>query len=757
MIRKRLGRDALSAVVNQTFAASRGFSPEAVESFYLFLKEAQFVSDNHAVDPDRFFWLEPLYRVTRTEVLGIRSEDGEWLQRPRFETGILFRKASQMGASVWSVLFMLWLCVDLNRGLSIGCFWPNQQELQTFVQTRLDKVLASSPKMLSYMEDSKVDSTVAKQIGACTVHFRHVSGKSTADSVPLDVILCDEVRLWDTPGDTVQRLKERYGQSEVKLLALFSTVGTVNDYMEQRWGESNQIKYFTLCPENDCHTEVGDDPAQSAQNRVFRGDELLAADGERMLVRGVVLSDYLPDQVIVPAVKDKGGAVLTPAHYTCPCCSAPIPRRWEGEYVETRPRSDGMYALEFAKTISRLFTPEEMLREYETATDMKQFMNGALAKPWLDPEGRPVKQEDWDRARAAGSELTWASSGRGGRNFLGGDFRANEFHYVIGELGQDGEMGALLRVGVYQKPDWEPFLERLLERFQIERAIIDYLPFTTATLSVANRHRGVVFLSQYKTGAVIRTNASENSRGSRKVNPDGREKHMVLLDQYKSLLASLDSFANGQWRVPRGAVYHADYVDRKKNLHAHFDVVEGMEGVGREGFRQHLMGLAVQTKTVVTQNKSREKVHKAGLEQQEMVDASGFDPHWAHCFNYMVMASRLAGSDLNILRSQARSPTGEPLTPGMPVGGRIAARPGAGGEESWMAPNIKPMNTYRSCGSCVHGPVAGEAKCGALGWIVHASDPQCPTPGIYKARKVSSPDLHSELENDAFDLEESLR
>jgi hypothetical protein len=748
------GREALENVFSDVFSDNGDFSPGAVENFYVFLKEGQFVSDNHPVDPDRFFWLDDMYHITRTDVLGVRDEEGEWVLEPKFKNGIFFRKASQMGASIWSVLFMLWLCIDRTRGLSIGCFWPNERELQTFVQTRLDKVLASSVKMMKYMEDSKVDSTVAKQIGASTVHFRHVSGRSTADSVPLDVILCDEVRLWDTPGDTVQRLKERYGQSSVKLLALFSTVGSVGDYMEQRWAESNQIKYFTYCRANNCHTEIGDDPAQSSQNRVFQGSDLGGVDKSRMLVQGVVLSDYLPDQVIMEEVKDEEGKVISASHYICPCCASPIQKRWEGHYVTTRPRANGMYALEFAKTISRLFPPQEMLSEYLTATDMKQFMNGALAKPWLDPEGRPIKQENWDAARAAGEHLRWVSGGLGGRNFLGGDLRANELHFCIGQIGQNGEMGQFLRVGVYQKSDWKAFIERLMDLFQIEKAVLDYLPFTTDMLELANRYQGRIFLSQYKPGPVIRTVASENSKGNRKVSPDGREKHMVFLDQYKSLLASLTSFSNGQWRIPRGPLYQREYIGRKKKIISVFDVVEGMEGVGNEGFRHHLMGLAVVTKSKDTTNKSREKVHKSGIQQSEMQDASGFDPHWAHCFNYMVMASQLSGGAMQILRSKEEfaSPTGEGKL-GIPANGRVSGNTTItgqlGGGESWMLPTIKPMNAYKTCGVCVHGPEEGSAQCRALGWVVSSSDPECGRRGVFRERPIRAQrhDPNSEIDD----------
>lgn len=688
----------LDAAFEGALVRRDGFSPQAVEDFYTFLKEAQFVIDRRIINPDKFFWLDPLYKITRSDLFGVKSETGHWLQRPRFEHGVVMRKASQMGASVWSIVFMLWLCIDLSRPLGIGCFWPNEKELQNFIMTRLDPLLASSEKMKGYMEDTKVDNTNAKQIGLSTIYFRYISGNSGADSIAVDVVIGDEIRLWGpAAGDVVQRIKERYKQSDLKLLVLMSTVGSKGDFMEQMWDKSTRMKYFSLCPESDCHTELSGDI--SAPDKLLMGHALDQANPEKRLVRGVVISDFMPDQL----VREDDGR---DAHYRCPCCGGNIPDPGAGGYTETNPTDMGMCGIEFATTLATAAVPPAvMLKEFREAKDMKQFMNGYFAKPWFDPEGRPVKPEHWEKSRDA--SIFWLEHDFTGRNFAGFDLRAREVHYVIGQLPEPSESsGRLLRVGVFQGDGWQQFIRSCMNAFSIEKAICDYAPFWTDTLALADEFEGRMMLAQYRNGEMLRTMASENGKAKRKVSYDAREKHMALLDQTKSLWWSLASFASLQWRVPAQPMWQLNYVDRAKQVHPSFDVADGLDGVNREGFRKHLMGLTLLTKDVTTKNNSGEVVGEAGGETQAMVDADGFDPHWAHAFNYMVMATKLDGGGMSVLRS----PRG------------TASSLGAGGALPVPQANLRVPK--RVCGDCLFYREE-ENFCAAHHWEADPGDPEC--------------------------------
>lgn len=700
---------------------SNMFSAEAVENFYVFLKEAGLKDQGtRLVDPDQFFWLDPVYNITRTDLFGVKGENGKWLIKPRFKNGIVFRKASQMGASVWSVAFMIWLCIDLNRPLSIGCFWPYEGELQSFISTRLDPMLRESPKLKAYLNMGVTNNTQAKQIGRSTLYFRHVAGKSAMDAVPMDVTLNDEVRLWEDASGSLQRIEERMGQSDVQLRVLMSTVGLPEDYMEQRWFESNMIKYFTACP-NGCCTEITEDPRRS--NILHRADELPLTSN--LIIAGVVLSDYLPTDMIRRTTPGE-------AEYVCPHCGASLEDSRVGGYAETCPKADGMFAIEFARTLSKAVTPYKVLEQYLAAEDVKQYMNGWMAKSYLNPEGRLVTEEHWRLARDRGAraELSWNGSHSG--CYLGADFRTNEMHVVIGEL-EPTELnglifpGRLAHVEVFQGHHWEDRLEGLLGEFGVAQAIIDYMPDTSGTLAFAKRHPGRVLLADYRDGELIRL-PDNRKKSNRKVHPDGREEHKVLLDQAKSLSISLKGLANGHWLIPDGPLRQHTYIDRNNYTLHDFDVLEGLDGRGREGFMQHVMGLATRNVTKDTKAESGEKVTISGVMRQEIYDASGFDPHWAHAFNYMVMASKTNIGGATVLR-----PSRETLDLvrekrlGMPSSNTSLAQFAQGGLSG-------VQRAMRKCGDCRHGPASGQANCQWTGMKVAAHEPACNLPIGFKPR-----------------------
>ena len=706
------------------FGGRDDFSAEALEHFPIFLDEAKLMDQGRTlVESDKFHWLDPVYQLTRSALLGVKDENGHWLQRPQFPEGIVMRKASQMGASTFSVAHMIWLAIDRSRPLSIGCYWPTQRELQVFITSRLNPMLEHSPKLASYLKDAKFDNTEIKQIGRSTLYFRHVAGATSMDSQPMDIIYCDEIRLWPNAADALQRIDERMGQSDIRLRFYMSTVGSPEDFMEQRWFESNQLKFFTHCPSG-CATEISRDPRTA--NRTLHPADF--SEGQRYLP-GVVLSDFDPEKIVVMTARRQ-------ASYRCPCCGEHIPDQTVGRFEETRPEAHGMLGLEFARTLSPRTSAWELLNASRTATDLKQFMNGWMAKPFLDPEGRPVREEHWASARLRGGLAGLGWDGWGADTVLGADFRTNEMHVVIGQLGEFQAQGLtfpgrISHVEVYQGAEWEERLDQLMLQFGVSTAVIDYMPDSTGTLKYAKRHEGQVLLAEYRPGDLMRLGA-DRKKSTRQVSPDGREEYKISLDQVKSLMASLKGFSQGQWLLPDAPLYQEHYFDRLKGEHPLFDVMEGMEGKGREGFKQHLMCLALETVAQEKKNEAGESVVISGVTSQQLYDAGGFDPHWAHAFNYMVMASRVGGGGATLLRP-SEDAVRELETRMAQAGGAATSRlnlatfaPGGSGAV---------RRALRLCGGCLHGPVSGRAMCEWSGMDVGAEEPACGlTPG-WRARR----------------------
>lgn len=697
MRRGRFNLQEIDAQFEQAISPSQGFSPEAVEHFRTFVREGQFQVDNRDVNADSFYWLDPLYDLKRSELLGVRTRDGRWLQKPnpKYSEGIVLRKSSQGGATVFSILLLVWLCIDNRRGLNVGCFWPNENDVIDFVQMRFVPLLESSDKMKSYIAPTNINNTRSKQIGRSNLWFRYVNGSSKTDSVPLDIIVGDEVRLWGDPdrvSHLMQRMEERFGQSDVRLKIWMSTVGSPKDAMELLWDSSNQVKYFSECP-NGCVTEIRSNP-EDEQDKLVTAAERHLLDEERV-VEGVCLSDYHPHQ-ITRNEKD------TP--YICPCCGADIvPREGRG-FVETFPNAAGMYGLEFARTLYDTITPWKLRREYDTAKDKKQYWNGWMAKPYRDPKGALVKPEHIDAARSD-SMVQWHQTTPPGMNaYLGADFRTDEIHVVVlGVAGEDENnniRGQVLHVEVMQDGE-EAYqrLEAMLYQYNVTCAIIDYRPHTTTTLAMARRNRERLFLASYVGGEMVRLKKS-GGKSVANVEEDVRETNVVLLDQLLSMKYSLHSFAMGNWKMSPAELPQYQFVDRKRNTHPVYDVAWE--------FSDHLQRQAIEHIPKLTKNASGEVVGVSGAFVEKIVDV-GYDPHFAHAFNYAVMASYLQPSGVKLLG-----------------GGRIQPK-----AATTLAVNVPvPLhNTNRRCGNCKwwQGEDKGDSlgRCERLGWQCSAQQPVC--------------------------------
>lgn len=419
-----------------------GFSAKAIERFDVFIEEGGFTVDRKKVEPELFFWLLPLYRITRTDVMGLwikRNGKRICVKRPRFEAGIYLRKASQMGATVFSVLFMLWLCIDEQHPLGVVCFWPTEKDLIDFVQMRFDPLIKTSEKMQTYLGSGQVDNTRAKQIGKSSLFLRYIKGEAGLDSIPVDVVIFDEVRLYEDAQKIAERADYRLAQSDVKLRIYMSTVGSPGDFMETGWEKSNRMKYFSVCPSG-CVTIPmlkPDVPGMIVDNAELAPRHLGTEGASSMVIPGVVLSDYDPPAFVRRATRwerVEGGDTemeVDDTHYVCPHCRARIDDPSQGAYFEVNPGPARPYAIEFGATLSVRTTPLVVITKFETSKDRKEFFNNILAKPYRDPEGSIVKPEHILAARSDSRVKWYLSAAPGMETFLGADFRTEEIHVIV--------------------------------------------------------------------------------------------------------------------------------------------------------------------------------------------------------------------------------------------------------------------------------------------------------------------------------------
>ena len=81
--------------------------------------------------------------------------------------------------------------------------------------------------------------------------------------------------------------------------------------------------------------------------------------------------------------------------YECPHCHAPLADTQAGEWIPDQPGAldsagRGIKSLHFPQTLSPTISAREFMEAYNSATDVKNFYNRKLGKPFNDPSQVPI-------------------------------------------------------------------------------------------------------------------------------------------------------------------------------------------------------------------------------------------------------------------------------------------------------------------------------------------------------------------------------
>jgi hypothetical protein len=222
--------------------------------------------------------------------------------------------------------------------------------------------------------------------------------------------------------------------------------------------------------------------------------------------------------------------------------------------------------------------PVEILRQYQTTTNLQDFWNLKIGVPYVEAENRLSIQEVLSLCGSDGIADCDPEPCT-----MGVD-QGKDLHVVIGKkLPQ--KAGKVIHIGVYK--DWEE-LDGLMKNFNVIRCVVDALPETRNARAFAERQKGKVFLNFYR----------EFFKGDYKWDEGNLT---VVCNRTESLDASHNEIMTGQVILPREC-----------------DVV-------RE-FAQHLHNVA----------KKLEEDEETGSKRYIYVKLG--PDHFRHAFNYEAMA-----------------------------------------------------------------------------------------------------------------------
>ncbi|NJL55759.1 hypothetical protein HC928_11625, partial [bacterium] len=156
------------------------------------------------------------------------------------DSEIVWRKAAQLGATSWALLKMVWW-LDSHPGKKAGFFFPTQQGVENLSKDRLTPLLATLPQLQTNADDK----LGLRKIGNSSMYLFHLGGVASKDSVPLDVIAFDEVRL--CKAQDIDQALERISHSSFKEKYFLSTCGMPEDSIDRRFQLGTQHIFMTRC------------------------------------------------------------------------------------------------------------------------------------------------------------------------------------------------------------------------------------------------------------------------------------------------------------------------------------------------------------------------------------------------------------------------------------------------------------------------------------------------------------------------------
>lgn len=402
---------------------------------------------------------------------------------------MVLSKAAQIGGTTWAVLRSLHACLG---GLNVVYFFPTRTDVIEFSKSRISPLLAENRFLAKLMSDT--DTAGLKRIGDGHLYLRGMQSNVGMKSVPADLLVFDEL---DEASPAAKAMaKERLAHSSYKRIIELSNPSLPEYGIDEQFQKSDQRHWTLKCPSCGAWTA----PAKAFPTRL--GQE-------------VTIIIQRPDG----------------SHYlACPKCAGALDIA-RGEWVADYP-SRLIHGYRISQLFSATIDPGEILEEYQTTRFPDRFYNLKIGIPWADRENRldlmSVLSLCGDHPMAEGSS---------DESCVMGVDTGKSMHVVILSNRDRVENGQRRLVHLAVCHAFSE-LDTLMEKFRVQRCVIDGLPETHATRDFAKRHRHKVYMCFF----------NENQRGAAKWDRDAQT---VLVNRTEALDASRMAIRNRELPLPR--------------------------------------------------------------------------------------------------------------------------------------------------------------------------------------------------------------
>jgi hypothetical protein len=429
---------------------------------------------------------------------------------------VVLAKAAQLGATVWMMLRILWW-LHAHPGRKAGLYMPNKELVDNTSADRLTPLMQSVPPIAEISDVN--DKLGLRKVGKSSFYLLHLGGKSAKDSVPLDYVSFDEIRLCSDKD--IDQTMERIAHSPYKMKLFASTTGLPGSNIDMRFNLGRQYMWMAKCGCPD----------------------------------GVNLARTFPDCVIPDDPRRPGEVYLR-----CPKCKYEIKNPQNGGYASHNPGAD-YNSYHVSQLVSRFITTKEIWDFWKRTTNKAEFYNAKLGLPFVDAENVGVTM---DQLKSCVTDLNWAEPNKPEtRCAMGVDAGAGYLYVTISDLKDGKKRVRHLEIIEQHNPAYRdedgaivsPFnrLADLMREFNVQLAVVDAMPTINDALNFARQFPGRVFLAYYARDAkevVSWNDRKRHKEGVRKAGPLLKFKWTVQIGRFPSLDYMFGELKGGNYVFP---------------------------------------------------------------------------------------------------------------------------------------------------------------------------------------------------------------
>ena len=437
---------------------------------------------------------------------------------------LVLMKCAQVGFTVMEMLATIYMGIKFGPCI-VGMFLPDMNLAGLKSSERFMPIVRSVPSVHALMTQDAADGSGRKtgegnvnrrRIDQALFIFTWTSGRATTESIPMDMLSYDEVQ--EMTLEQIEKSQERVSASTLRFSLMGSTANWPDADIDFWYKKGTRHRFHSKCPV--CGTAKP-------------------------------LDDYFPDCIKWDTKREIYRYVCPNGHWLIDTQHgewiAEVPERDRGPEVDVplKERRMRIRSIHFPQFLSPTISADEIITAYNSATDMKNFFNRKLGKPYLDPSQVPVTLEHLQRCVDAGKSagLAWKSRARG--CFMGIDQMGNFNVHVIKERMPDGRQAV---VHVEETYAADPFARssELMDLYNVAVCVVEINPNYNDAKRFAGRHKGRVFIcdsfGSLKEDMIVWGDAPKINVSDRRTDESERDRYTLRMDQYKCMQVSMARF-----------------------------------------------------------------------------------------------------------------------------------------------------------------------------------------------------------------------